>query len=65
MGDNDNVVRLVFSSNKVSVETMTMVACAACRNKTFTVTHQDNDFPLLLCAACRKEIGKFGWVNDE
>lgn len=60
---DDNVVHLAFSSGKALEEITTMVACAACRNKTFTVVAQDNEFPTLICAACGNQISKFGWVN--
>ena len=61
------VVHLAFTSPKVADDFGAMLACVACRNKTFTfvIDQPDGGFPLLRCAACGGHLGRMGWVHDD
>lgn len=43
---------------------MCFLSCKVCKNKTFTITQMDQEFPLLRCAACGQHIDKIGWLHD-
>lgn len=58
------VVFLAFSNPKEPVENQ-VLACATCRNKTFTVNYGAPHFPALRCAACGEHMGRIGWANEE
>lgn len=60
----ENVVFLRFKAPETtSDDTMTFIACRACRNKTYTLTEdRPGEFPLLRCAACGAHIGRMGWA---
>jgi len=63
---NDNVIRLEFKSPHTVDDAMAFVACASCRNKTYTLTEDRvSDFPLMRCAACGQHIGRMGWAHDD
>lgn len=65
MGDG-NVVYLKFKNDNLQEDTMAFLACAVCKNKTFTHTFDRVDsFPLVRCAACGQHIGRVGWADDK
>lgn len=64
MADGEKVVFLAFSNPKLEPESTSVSACAACRNKTFTVVHDGHDFPMMKCAACSQNIGRVGWADE-
>jgi len=62
--DGDKVVYLAFSNQEALTDDMEMMACATCRNKTFTVKYDAEDFPAMHCAACGRSMGRIGWAED-
>jgi hypothetical protein len=60
-----NVIHLAFRSPHTEDDTMAFVACKACKNKTYTLTDDRGDFPLMRCAACGAHIGRMGWAHDD
>lgn len=60
---DSNVVHLAFRAETVRDDEMAFIACAHCRNKTYTLVDQPQDFPLLRCAACGAHIGRMGWAD--
>ena len=60
---SDNVIFLAESNPSATApDTMTFIACASCRNKTYTLTGDvPGELPLLRCAACQRHIGRMGW----
>lgn len=67
MRGDDKVVFLAFESPATTEpDTMAFIACAACRNKTYTLTDdRPGTFPLLRCAACGQHIGRMGWAPED
>lgn len=64
--EDDKVVHLSFRSPHVQDDVMAFSACALCKNKTFTLTHdRAKGFPLMRCAACGCHIGRMGWAHDD
>ena len=63
----DKVVFLEFKKPETTQhDTMAFIACASCRNKTYTITEDKPDyFPLIRCAACGCHIGRMGWAPDD
>ena len=62
----DNVVWLEHQSPHVEDDMMSFLACAHCRNKTYTLTKDEMDnFPLMRCAACGAHMGRMGWSHDD
>jgi hypothetical protein len=60
------VVELKFKSPHVVEDSMAFIACAECRNKTFTLVEDRlGEFPLMRCAACGNHIGRMGWAHDD
>ncbi len=58
----DNLIFLTFTNGKAPVDgAKSMLACAACRNKTFTCRTDLGEFPVMECSACDAQIGAFGW----
>ena len=65
MGES-NVIFLQFKSPHVEDDMMAFLGCKLCKNKTFTLTHdQLGSFPLMRCAACGQHIGRMGWAHDD
>ena len=67
MTDKDGkVVFLAFSNPaKEKIDTIVLTACKSCRNKTFTLTHDDaSSFPRLNCAACGLDMGRIGYAPE-
>lgn len=62
---SDKVVFLAFKNPAMTREEgIDFVACAHCRNKTYTLTHDSSDqFPLMKCAACGSHLGRIGWAE--
>lgn len=66
MDDDGKVVFLKFRSPEQREDTMAFLACAVCKNKTYTHTiDQVGGFPLVRCAACGQHIGRIGWADNE
>jgi hypothetical protein len=63
MMSDEKVVFLKFKGSNVTDEHFTLTSCANCKNKTFTVTHDGEDYPLMKCAACGQHIGRIGWAE--
>lgn len=61
---DDNVIHLAFQSTELTLENITFSTCKNCKNKTFTVIYDGQDFPRLTCAACGQHIGCIGWVGE-
>lgn len=64
----DNVVFLNFTSPRVreEPETIAIIACSNCRNKTFTLTSDGGEkFLKLGCAACGENLGRMGWFHED
>jgi NMD protein affecting ribosome stability and mRNA decay len=59
------IIELKFRSPHVVDDAMALLACSACRNKTYTLTDIPNDFPLMRCAACGQHMGRMGWYRDD
>jgi hypothetical protein len=61
---SDPVVFLAFDNPKADrVGAIDMMACSHCKNKTFTAVFSDTKpYPMLRCAACTQDIGRFGWA---
>ena len=60
------VIELKYRSPHVQDDTMSFLACKACRNKTYTMTIDIPDwFPLMRCAACGQHMGRMGWWKDD
>lgn len=64
---DDKVVYLKFRTEKAEIDTaVCYIACANCRNKTYTILDGGGSkFPLVRCAACGTDIGRIGWASDE
>lgn len=65
---DEKVVYLAFSNPEKQVESeiIEVIACARCRNKTFTIlSNGEHAFPELKCSVCGVICGKFGWVHDD
>lgn len=63
MSDDGKVVFLKFSRPEAtSDEYVTFISCKHCKNKTFSLTNEANEYPLLKCAACGAHIGRIGWT---
>jgi DNA-directed RNA polymerase subunit RPC12/RpoP len=63
---DEKVVFLAFSNPKMDDGTLTLRACATCKNKTFLVVHDmTSGFPALRCAACSSHLGRIGWASEE
>lgn len=63
---SDNVVHLKFSTDKAEPDTLGMLSCSHCRNKTFRMLYDlvPEGFPMLQCAACGAHIGRIGWACE-
>lgn len=62
---NDKVVYLAFRNPAVPTETLERLACATCRNKTFTVEYDiPEGYPMLCCSVCGARLGRFGWADQ-
>lgn len=59
-----NVVHLSFKSENTIEEHISFTCCANCKNKTFTVTNDGMEFPMMKCAACGAHIGMIGWADE-
>lgn len=60
------VVFLAFKSENTVPEYRPLImACEACRNKTYrmVVDESQSPYPMLECAACDARIGHVGWVK--
>jgi hypothetical protein len=58
-----NVVFLAFRNDEPT-DTVNILACKACSNKTYTALYDNtSEFPCLQCAACHRDAGYFGWVD--
>jgi hypothetical protein len=60
----DNVVYLAFDNPNVQPDGVHLGSCAACRNKTYKIVHDQHEYPLLQCAACGTHISRIGWVQS-
>lgn len=60
------VVFLAHSSESVATETVQIMACSECRNKTWVAEYgvKGSDFPHMKCAVCGTNAGYFGFVSD-
>ncbi len=69
MADNsmDSVVFLAYENENATASEIQLLACADCRNKTFTarIAPEPDNFPELYCAACNRMIGRIGWAPDD
>lgn len=63
--NENNIVKLNFKGSSVQEEYVSFHACAVCKNKTYTLTCDGQDYPLMKCAACGNHIGRMGWVEGE
>lgn len=61
---NDKNVFLAFTNDKASQGGHDMLACKACRNKTYIARTDLGEWPELYCAACGSRIGAFGWAEQ-
>ncbi len=61
--NDGKVVFLAFKGSGCTEEHISFTACSVCKNKTFTVTHDGEDYPLMKCAACGQHIGRIGFVE--
>ena len=61
---SDKVVYLTYKNRETTEEGIDFAACKHCRNKTFTITHDTLEFPLIKCAACGNHIGRMGWAEE-
>lgn len=60
------VIHLKYRSPEQDEDIMAFLACAHCKNKTYTHTiDKVGYFPLVRCAACGQHIGRLGWVHDD
>ena len=59
-----NVVYLNFKSANTEDENVSFTCCANCKNKTFTVTNDGIEFPMMKCAACGAHIGRIGFSDE-
>lgn len=60
----ENVVFLSFKGSKLDDEAVTFSACSNCKNKTFMVIYDGNDYPMMKCAACGMHLGRIGWADS-
>lgn len=60
-----NVVHLSFKGSNVQDETISIMACSNCKNKTFVVVYDGSDFPMMKCSACGSHTGRIGWADEE
>lgn len=68
MSDDDKVVYLAFSNDRVDETSMgvRVLSCKTCRNKTWVAQYAEGrNQPALVCAACRTQIGLFGWLPED
>jgi len=63
----DNVVFLKFKSPHVEDDdTLALMSCVFCHNKTFNFIHdKTDDFPMMRRAACGAHMGRMGWAHDD
>jgi hypothetical protein len=64
MTDKEKVVFLAFDNPKLKPETLEVMACVICRNKTFSVWYGENKFPMLKCCVCGADVGRIGWTQE-
>lgn len=62
---SDKVIFLAFDNPKVLDSNYNVLACAACKNKTYTCRTDLGKWPELYCASCQASIGAFGWAEQE
>jgi len=63
--ENERVVFLAFENPDAEPGELEMLACARCRNKTYTARAYPEGFPELYCAACGIAVGRFGWAPPD
>ena len=59
-----SVVYLAFKNEKVAPDDTRMTACSYCRNKAFSIGHDDGQYPFLRCTACQSVLGRIGWAQS-
>jgi hypothetical protein len=68
MSEGEKVVFLAFSNReKIANESVTLLACKRCRNKTYRIVYygSEDGFPTMECAACGSIAGEIGWVKED
>ena len=61
----DNIIYLKFRNENQTSDTIEILSCVVCKNKTFTNTYINSDYPTVKCAACGNVCGNVGWVDNE
>lgn len=63
---DDKVVFLAFRNDAPTEASEEVVSCAQCKNKTWKAVYgAASGFPLLRCACCGFDAGRFGWVPPD
>ena len=61
----DNLIYLKFRNETQESEFIEIMACSICKNKTFTHTYINSEYPTVKCAACGNVCGQVGWVDND
>ena len=61
----EKIVFLKYKGSNTDEEFMSIESCAACRNKTFVIIYDGEDYPLMKCSVCGSHIGRIGYVDPE
>lgn len=64
--ESERVVYLAWDNPTIMEdETVSMLACRQCRNKTYRIEVYENCGGRVYCTACGSYIGKMGWMPEE
>ena len=63
----NNIVFLAHRNEQTKTHCIEYLTCKSCQNKTWIVIYDESGdgFPVMKCACCNTDGGKFRWVNDE
>ena len=59
----DKLIYLAFNNDKISPDGRMIGKCNPCGNRTFITRHDMGEWPVMECAVCAAQIGKFGWAE--
>ena len=60
---DDKLIFLKFDNKNMPTGEKSLGTCNACKNKTYIARYDLGEWPVLICAACECQIGKFGWAE--
>jgi hypothetical protein len=61
----EKVVYLAYSHKEAATESTTFLACANCKNKTFSIVYEnESEIPRMKCGACGWNGGRIGFLDE-